>query len=99
MQVGVIKEATPVELVHGEEGVYMVGMLLQQRHDVVWIKAGLALLKQHLNRLQIAAIFRHLLNLHAKLAVDVCVKTVFALLLHSFQQQQLTLSLVCGLNQ
>ena len=55
MQVGLIKEATPVELMHGEEGVHMVGMLLQQRHDIVWIKAGLALLKQHLNCLQIDA--------------------------------------------
>ena len=26
----------------------MVGVLLQERHDVVGVKAGLALLKQHL---------------------------------------------------
>ncbi len=34
---------------HGQQGIHMVGVLLQQSHDGVGIKAGLALLKQHLD--------------------------------------------------
>lgn len=40
---------------HGEEGVNMVGVLLQEGHNVVGVKAGLALLKQHLHCLYIHA--------------------------------------------
>lgn len=38
-------QASPVELMHGQQGINMVGVLLQQSHDGVGIKAGLALLK------------------------------------------------------
>ena len=46
--------AGPVELVHGEQGVHMVGVLLQEGHHVVWVEARLALLKHHLNCLHTA---------------------------------------------
>ncbi len=37
---------------HGQKSIDMIGMLLQQRHDCVGVKACLALLKQHLHCLQ-----------------------------------------------
>lgn len=41
---------------HGQQGVHMVGVLLEQGHDGVGVKAGLALLKQHLDCLQITPV-------------------------------------------
>lgn len=38
-------QASPVELMHSQQGIDMIGVLLQQSHDGVGIKAGLALLK------------------------------------------------------
>ena len=38
---------------HGQEGIDMIGMLLQKCHYGVRIKAGLTLLKQHLNGLHV----------------------------------------------
>ena len=41
---------------HGQQGVNMVGVLLEEGHDGVGVKAGLALLKQHLDCLQITPV-------------------------------------------
>ena len=44
-------KGAPVELKHGEQRVYVVGVVRQQLRDAVWVHAGLALLKQGLNSL------------------------------------------------
>lgn len=53
----------PVKLMHGEKSIHMVWMLLEKRQDVVGIKAGLALLKKHLDSLQCAVLSACVLHL------------------------------------
>ena len=40
-----LASSKPVKLMHSKQGIHMVRMLLQESHDGVGIKAGLALLK------------------------------------------------------
>lgn len=48
---GESEKGAPVELKHGQQRVYVVGVVRQQVRNAVWVHAGLALLKQGLNSL------------------------------------------------